>query len=164
MDEICTVTTDYINFCVQSVIPTKTIKVYPNNKTYITKDIKQTMNLRKVAFKDKDTMELQKRDKELKGKLREARETHKRHLEEAFKAGNPRKTWETMKNMTGMPSKHHKSFATNNELASASDLNTFFTRFETWGNAERCREVLESITVGSEDRAEISVGQVANVF
>lgn len=75
LDEICTVTTDYINFCVQSVIPTKTIKVYPNNKTYITKDIKQTMNLRKVAFKNKDTMELQKRDKELRGKLREARET-----------------------------------------------------------------------------------------
>lgn len=100
----------------------------------------------------------------MRGKLREARETHKRHLEEAFKAGNPRKTWETMKNMTGMPSKHHKSFATNNELASACDLNTFFTRFETSGNAGRCREVMESVTVGSEDRLEISVGQVAHVF
>ena len=39
----CTVTTDYINFCVQSIIPTKTVKAYPNNKTYITKDINQTM-------------------------------------------------------------------------------------------------------------------------
>lgn len=100
----------------------------------------------------------------MRGKLREARETHKRHLEEAFRAGNPRKTWETMKNMTGMPSKHHLSFVTNNELASASDLNTFFTRFETSGSADRCREVLESVTVGSEERVEISVGQVANVF
>lgn len=45
-----------INFCEQSIIPTKTVKVYPNNKTYITKDIKQVMNLRKLAYKNKDTM------------------------------------------------------------------------------------------------------------
>ena len=44
LDSACTVTTDYINFCVESIIPTKTVKVYPNNKTYITKDIKQIMN------------------------------------------------------------------------------------------------------------------------
>ncbi len=66
--------------------------------------------------------------------------------------------------MTCMPRKHHSSFVTNNQLASANELNAFFTKFETTGRSERYREVLESVTVGSEDRAEISVGEVANVF
>lgn len=51
----CTPTTDYIHFYMESTIPTKTIKMYPNNKTYITKDIKFIMNERKLAFKLKDT-------------------------------------------------------------------------------------------------------------
>lgn len=63
LEETCTVTTDYINFCVQSIIPTKMVKVYPNNKMYVTKDIKQVINLRKLAFKNKDRRELQKTDK-----------------------------------------------------------------------------------------------------
>ena len=79
------------------------LKVYPNNKSYITKDMKQIMNLRKLVFKNKDTTELQKRDKELRGTLRKATKAHTKHLEEAFKAGSPRKTWDTFKNMTGMP-------------------------------------------------------------
>lgn len=45
LDEISTVTTDYIEFCVQSVIPTKKINMYPNNKMYFTKDVKHTMDL-----------------------------------------------------------------------------------------------------------------------
>ena len=49
----------------------------------------------------------------------------------------------------------------NDELASATELNPFFSRFETTGSKERCREVLESVTVGSEDRVIITV---ANIF
>ena len=34
LNEITTVTNDYIDFCVQLVFPTKEIKIYPNNKSY----------------------------------------------------------------------------------------------------------------------------------
>lgn len=69
LDSACTVTTDYINFCVESTIPTKTVTVYPNNKTYTTKDIKLIMNKRKLAFKLKDTDELKRKDKKLRSKI-----------------------------------------------------------------------------------------------
>jgi len=45
---------DYINFCVELNISTKEIRVYPNNKPYVTKGIKEMINVRKVVFKDKD--------------------------------------------------------------------------------------------------------------
>lgn len=60
---------DYIDFCVQSVILTKEIKIYPNNKMYITKDVKNVMNLRKIAFKKKDTKQIKCIEKGLKGKI-----------------------------------------------------------------------------------------------
>lgn len=49
LDEITTVINDYINFCVHLVVPTKEIKIYPNNKSYVTKDIKKVINIRKAA-------------------------------------------------------------------------------------------------------------------
>ncbi len=66
--------------------------------------------------------------------------------------------------MTGMPKKHHMSFVTNDELASENELNTFYTRFEISGSSEKCREVLESGTLGPRDRVEITVDEVARVF
>ncbi len=46
LDERTTVLNDYINFCVELVIPTKEVKVYPNNKPYVTNNIKKVINLR----------------------------------------------------------------------------------------------------------------------
>lgn len=62
-----------INFCVELVIPTKEIKVYPNNKPYVTKDIKEVIHLRKVAFRDKDISVLKQTERELKIKLKETK-------------------------------------------------------------------------------------------
>lgn len=62
LDERTTVLNDYINFCVELVIPTKEIKVYPNNKPYVTKDIKEVINLRKVAFRNKDIRVLKQKE------------------------------------------------------------------------------------------------------
>jgi len=54
LDERSTVLNDYINFCVELNISTKEIRVDPNNKPYVTKGIKEMINVRKVVFKDKD--------------------------------------------------------------------------------------------------------------
>ena len=43
------VITSYINFCVEAVIPHKSIKVYPNNKPYITKDIKDCIRRKRLS-------------------------------------------------------------------------------------------------------------------
>ena len=163
LDSACTVTTDYINVCVESIIPTKTVRVYLNNKTYVTKDIKQIINELKLAYKQKDTQELRRKDKELRGKIRKAKDTHKKHLEELFQANDSRKMWSAMKNMAGMPSKQHKPFITTDELASAVELNSFFIWFEVSSTEERCTDILKSVIVHP-DRVHISVVQVAQAF
>lgn len=38
IDNLTSCVTDYINFCVDSTIPTKTVRVFANNKPWITSD------------------------------------------------------------------------------------------------------------------------------
>lgn len=56
-------TTNYIDFCVQVVVPTKELKIYPN-KMFVIKDVKHIIN-----FKNGDTLELKHVQEEVKGKL-----------------------------------------------------------------------------------------------
>ncbi len=41
-------------FCVDNVLEKKCVTVFPNNKPYITKEIKECINQKKQAFKEKD--------------------------------------------------------------------------------------------------------------
>ena len=77
-----------INFCVQLVIPTKLIKIYPNNKRFVSKDIKDIINSRKVAFKNKDAIKCKQLERDLKNKLREAKQVHRNLLEETLEERN----------------------------------------------------------------------------
>ena len=56
---------DYINFGVQLVVPDKEVKMYPNNKSYITK--------RKAAFRNKEIIAHKETEKELKTRLKDAK-------------------------------------------------------------------------------------------
>ena len=46
--------TDCINFCRDTVIPVRTVRCYPNNKPWITSDIKDLLNQKKRAFQNGD--------------------------------------------------------------------------------------------------------------
>lgn len=45
-------TTDYLNFCMDIVAPTKTVRCFPNNKPWITSNVKHLLNRKKRAFKE----------------------------------------------------------------------------------------------------------------
>ncbi len=163
LDETTTVTTDYIDFCVQSVIPTKEIKIYPNNKTFITKDVKHIINLRKIAFKNKDIGKLKQIEKDLKSKLREAKRKHRLKLEEAHRSKSSKQLWDTMKAMTGL-STTQKPLVTDNELEFANQLNGFFGRFEKGNDTDLAAEITKTVALSESDRSDVSVEQVRNIF
>ena len=60
----------YINFCVESIVPNKTVEIYPNNKPWVTKHIKDILNRKKKAFVKKDRDKLREIKKELKREIR----------------------------------------------------------------------------------------------
>ncbi|KAI3360682.1 hypothetical protein L3Q82_002552 [Scortum barcoo] len=66
MEEMVDCTTDYINFCMDTVVPVRSVRCFANNKPWITSDIKGLLNQKKKAFKDGDTQELKQIQKELR--------------------------------------------------------------------------------------------------
>lgn len=136
-------------------------KIYPNNKSYVPKDIKDVINARKVAFRNKDSGALNLADKNLRNKLREAKAVYRR--QDAFKANNRKKVWDTMKSMTGMSSPT-KPIVTDSEIDFADNLNAFFARFESPDNSNRCTETLRAVTPAPSDRIIITEEDVRKVF
>ncbi len=50
LDELTDTITSYIKFCEDYVLETKTMKIFPNNKSWVSKQLKTCLNERKVAF------------------------------------------------------------------------------------------------------------------
>ena len=48
IDNLVETVGDYINFCVDSVVPNKTVKIFPNNKPWISKEVKALVNKKRL--------------------------------------------------------------------------------------------------------------------
>lgn len=79
IDEATETITDYITFCVDTK---KNITVYPNNKLYITKKVKDCINWKKIAFRNQDRAGLKIVQNELNQLLRDARKQHRKIIEQ----------------------------------------------------------------------------------
>ena len=128
LNEATDVITDYINFCVDNIIPKKHVLHFPNNKPYITQDIKACINKKKMAFKAKDRAEIAAAQKELNKMLRKARDKQKTFLEQGLTSSNSKELWNSMKKMTNLHT-NKKQLITTNEEVRADELNNFFLRF-----------------------------------
>ena len=67
VSEAADVVSSYIGFCEDMLISTKIVKVFPNNKRWISKSIKSTLNEKKDSFSDRG----QGREEESAGKIDE---------------------------------------------------------------------------------------------
>ncbi|KAI4887226.1 hypothetical protein NFI96_028269, partial [Prochilodus magdalenae] len=90
IDEVTSCVTDYINFCVDSVVPSKTICCFANNKPWVTSNLKHLLNQKKRAFKTGDKEELKRVQTELRIKIKEAKEEYRTKLETKLENNNTR--------------------------------------------------------------------------
>ncbi|XP_068162187.1 uncharacterized protein [Antennarius striatus] len=120
--------TDYMNFCVDTVAPVRTIRCYPNNKPWVTKEVKAVLNRKKRAFRSKNEEEMRKAQKEVRLCLREAKEAYRRKLEKQLGRNQVREVWNGMRTIT----RHGKGRSTvEGNIERANELNSFFNRFSS---------------------------------
>ncbi|KAK0141045.1 RNA-directed DNA polymerase from mobile element jockey [Merluccius polli] len=163
IDSATEATTDYINFCIESVIPTKTIKRYPNNKSYFTPDIMDCIKRKKGAFKSGDKAAVRAAQKDLNLKITSARHQHKERAEQNLAECNTKKLWDSIRHMTNMDAKKKPPFA-HNEITRANELNNFYMRFNVDNSAD-CADVLESVICDlNVDIIEIDLETVIKTF
>ncbi|XP_017560818.1 uncharacterized protein LOC108431875 [Pygocentrus nattereri] len=121
-------TTDYLNFCMDTVVPVRTVRCFPNNKPWITSDVKDLLNKKKRAFKDKNQEELRNVQRELKSCLKEAKETYRKKVEQKLHNNNMKEVWDSMRTITGC--KPRSDSVTAGGVERANELNLFYNRFD----------------------------------
>lgn len=120
----------YIQFCEDTIIPKKTIKMFPNNKPWVTPELKQLLNQKKSLFKSGGTAEDKKTiQRKIKNLIKDCKAAYKHKLEGFFSSA-PRRAWQGVQTITGYKPKNHL-MAVDNELDMANKLNEFYCRFDT---------------------------------
>ena len=123
---------DYIRIFEDMIIPTKTIKVFPNNKPWITKSIETLLNEKKIVFQTGDRLHRKRMQSRLRTELRKGQRTFKDKMGKQFGAGGMTAALEGLKTLTGETIRNSDNFHLNVEEQRncSSDLNRFYCRFE----------------------------------
>ena len=126
LDEAADAVSSYVNFCVDNVISCKTVKSYPNNKPWVTTQLKDLLKGKQLAFRKGDKKGLQAAQREIDKKIREEKRRYRDKLENNFTGNNARLYWRGIETITGCK-QQKRPVQTNDEAKLAEDLNTFYT-------------------------------------
>ncbi|KAI3359074.1 hypothetical protein L3Q82_002565 [Scortum barcoo] len=114
---------EYIRFCEDTTVPARTVHCFPNNKPWITRDLKALLNKKKMAFRAGDREEQRRVQHELRDMLRTCKDNYRRKLEAKLQQNDVRDVWTGMKHITGMNGKDRQ---TPGSLDRANQFNQFF--------------------------------------
>jgi hypothetical protein len=87
LDELTDVISDDVNFCVESVVPAKTCKTFPNNKPWVPKHLKSLLDRKKAVYTGGDRQALRDVQRELKRQILVDKEAYKQRVERTLSSG-----------------------------------------------------------------------------
>ncbi len=150
----------FIRKCVEDVVPTKTIRVYPNQKPWINSDVRAALSARTSAFKSGNFDDRKQDSYDLRKSIKAAKRQYKNKVEEQFNTNNARSMWQGINNITDC--KGNKPATVNIAASLPDELNLFYARFEAHNTAHT---VSAPAAVAEEASAfSISVADVTRSF
>ncbi len=142
LDEQTLVISDYIKFCIDTLIPAKTIKTYPNSKPWINPQIKHFFYKKQLAFRQKDFAGLKIINRDIKREIYKAKQ-YKNKLEQDCANTNTKQAFQRVKPLTGQSIKQPICVA--DPITFATNLNHFYARFDTSDFTAECDSLLDSM-------------------
>ncbi|KAI4903872.1 hypothetical protein NFI96_022133, partial [Prochilodus magdalenae] len=118
----------HINSCVDRVTTHKTIKIFPNQKPWMNREVRLLLKARDSAYRSGDQEAYNLARANLRRGISKAKHCYKQQIEEHFNSSDPRRMWQGIRTITDYkPS----STAPHTNGASLSDeLNHFYARFD----------------------------------
>ena len=127
------------------MIPSKRVIIYPNNKPWVTKQLKTAINNKKRTFYTGNLQEKKAASREVKSEIIKAKARYRRKIEKQYATGDLKAAWQGIKTM-GSINQHADTNKRNIRVNGIQEgdmpdaLNTFFARFE---NSDFAAEVSE---------------------
>ncbi|KAI3370023.1 hypothetical protein L3Q82_024817 [Scortum barcoo] len=101
IDSLTDCITDYINFCVETTVPTKRVRCFSNNKPWVTPDLRALLQEKRRAFQSGDRDELRRVQRDLKRKIKECKASYRRKMEDHLQQNNAREVWRGLQAISG---------------------------------------------------------------
>lgn len=138
-------------------MPVKSVKCYPNNKPWITKDLKKLLREKRLCRVRNDRVVLKVIQKKVDDMIRLEKEKYKRKMENWFRK-DTKAAWQGLRNITGMTKKSVSPDMANKKNY-CNELNKFYCRLDAQDySAEQnsltellCNKEHEKFTVTHED-------------
>lgn len=144
INELTDVVTSWSLYCENTVIPQRTVKVYPNSKPWISKSLRALLQKKNRVFREGNTLELRSVQKEIKREVKAGKTKYKEKIEAQLRANNLGSAWAGMKTITGMKENSRKQVMLPNyhcDLQLAQSLNDFYVRFDVHDFNENHSEI-----------------------
>ena len=120
----------YIKHCTDTVTVDKRIRLYPNQKPWMTREVLRLLEERNTALslRSEDEALYSTARANLRRGIREAQLDYKRRIEDHLDSNNSREVWQGVQHLTNYRT---TIGAAEGDASLAEELNTFFARFET---------------------------------
>ncbi len=92
--------TCFIRKYIEDVVPTKTIRIYPNQKPWSNSDFRSALSAQISAFKSRNTDDRKQASYDLRRSNKAAKRQYKNKVEEQFNNNNARSMWQGINNIT----------------------------------------------------------------
>ncbi|KAK1805749.1 hypothetical protein P4O66_002011 [Electrophorus voltai] len=132
LEEYTASVTGYISKCIDDVTVSKTITTRPNQKPWMTAEVRMLLKTRDSAFRAGDRAALRKARVKLSRVIREAKRAHVQRIHGHFKdTGDTRHMWEGIQAIT-----HYRKTppSCDSDATLPDALNDFYARFEVQNN------------------------------
>ena len=93
LDELTDTVTSYISFCEDMCVPTKTYRIFNNNKPWFTAKLKQLRQAKEEAFRSGDRILYNQARNTLTKEIRVAKRSYSEKLKNRFSANDPASVW-----------------------------------------------------------------------
>lgn len=153
----------YIHFCEDIIVPKKIVKFYPNNKPWITPELKELLNHKKRLFKSGGSKEdIRSVQKNIKKKILDCKTAYKNKIQSLFNH-DARKAWQGLQIMTGYKPKM-QNLTVLDDNAFSDDLNTFYCRFDNVDYSTQQELAMDAVRTMQFRDIQISTEEVKELF
>ncbi len=136
----------FIRKCIEDVVPTKIICIYPNQKPWINSDVRSALSARTSAFKSGNSDDRKQASYDLRRSIKAAKRQYKNKVKEHFNTNNARSMCQGINNITGF--KGNKPATVSIAASLPDELNTFYARFEADNTAHTVSAPVAAILTG----------------
>ncbi|MEL7522523.1 MAG: hypothetical protein AAGJ80_13075, partial [Cyanobacteria bacterium J06553_1] len=143
----------YLNFCIDMIVPSKEVVIYPNNKPWVNKELKALMIEKRRIESNGNPIEIRNIRQQLNRKIADEKRAYKTKVEGLFRTNSTKDAWKGLKTLCGFNSKRATPDTDNIDI---NQLNAFFARFDIYDFSEEFSNIVSIIRGNTDDRIVIT--------